>query len=71
MRDGDGLLLSGARAAQIAGGALATGFALYGIGAWLLPIWLPTLGGWVRDFSEALAAFNAPARIMMWLAGLR
>jgi len=25
----------------------------------------------VRDFSEALAAYNAPARIMMWLAGGR
>jgi hypothetical protein len=63
--------LASALSAQIAGGVLATGVALYLIGVWFLPIWLPTLGGYVRDFSEALAAYNAPARIMMWFASMR
>ena len=69
MRDSDRLMLASALSAQIAGGFLATGVALYLIGVWLLPRWLPFLGGHVRDFSEALAAYNAPARIMMWFAG--
>ena len=50
---------------------MATGLALYFLGVWFLPTWLPLLGGYVRDFSEALAAYNAPARIMMWFAGAR
>jgi hypothetical protein len=70
-RDSDRLLLASALAVQIAGGVLATGVALYLIGIWFLPIWLPILGGFVRDFSEALAAYNAPARVMMWFAGAR
>ncbi len=69
MREPDRLLLASALSAQIAGGFLATGVALYLIGVWFLPIWLPFLGAYVRDFSEALAAFNAPARIMMWFVG--
>ena len=71
MRDSDRLLLASALSAQIAGEILATGVALYLIGVVFLPIWLPLLGGYVRDFSEALAAYNAPARIMMWFAGAR
>jgi hypothetical protein len=71
MRDSDRLLLASALSGQIAGGVLATGVTLYLIGVWFLPIWLPILGGHVRDFSEALAAYNAPARIMMWFAGGR
>jgi hypothetical protein len=71
MRDRDRLLLASALSGQIAGGFLATGVALYLIGVWFLPIWLPFLGAYVRDFSEALAAYNAPARIMMWFAGAR
>ncbi len=70
-RDSDRLLLAGVLSGQIAGGFLATGLALYFIGVWFLPIWLPILGGYVRDFSEAVAAYNAPARIMMWFAGVR
>jgi hypothetical protein len=70
-RGSDRLLLAGALSGQIAGGLLATGLVLYFIGVWLLPVWLPFLGGYVRDFSEALAAYNAPARIMMWFAGVR
>jgi hypothetical protein len=71
LRDSDRLLLASALSAQIAGGVLATGVALYLIGVWFLPIWLPFLGGYARDFSEALAANDAPARIMMWFAGVR
>jgi hypothetical protein len=65
------LLLASALSGQIAGGFLATGLALYFIGLWFLPTWLPFLGGYVRDFSEGLAAYNAPARTMMWFAGVR
>ncbi len=70
IRDSDRRLLAGVLSLQIAGGFLATGFALYFIGVWFMPIWLPFFGGYVRDFSEALAAYNAPARIMMWFAGV-
>ncbi len=69
--DRERLRLAGALAAQIAGGFLATGLALYFLGVWFFPLWLPTLGAYVRDFSEALAAYNAPARIMMWFAGVQ
>lgn len=71
IRDSDRLLLAGALSAQIAGGFLATGVALYLIGAWFLPIWLPILGGYLRDFSEVLEKVDVPTRIMMWLAGVR
>ena len=71
MRDSDRLLLASALSAQIAGGVLVTGVALYLIGVWFLPIWLPFLGGYVRDFSDALARDDAPARIIRWLAGVR
>ena len=70
LRDSDHLLLASALSAQIAGGFLGTGLVLYFIGVWFLPIWLPILGGYVRDFSEALAAYNAPAHIMMWFAAV-
>ena len=58
MRDSDRLLLARALSAQVAGGFLATGGALYLIGVSFLPIWLPILGACVRDFSEALAALQ-------------
>ena len=70
IRDSDRLLLASALSAQIAGGFLATGVALYLIGVWFLPVWLPILGAYVRDFSEALAHYDAPRRIMMWFAGV-
>lgn len=69
MRDSDRLLLAGAPSAQIAGGFLATGVALYLIGIWFLPTWLPFLGFYVRDFSEVLEKLDAPASIMMWFTG--
>ncbi len=65
LRDSDRLLLAGMLSEQNAGGFLATGLALYFLGVWLLPIWLPMLGSYVRDFSETLATYNAPARITM------
>jgi hypothetical protein len=65
-RDSDRLLLASALSAQIAGGFLAMSLALYFLGAWLLPIWLPFLGGYVEHFSEALAAYDAPRRIFYW-----
>jgi hypothetical protein len=71
VRNSDRLLLASVLSGQIVGGFLATGLALYFLGVWFLPTWLPLLGGYVRDFSEALAAYNAPARIMMWFAGAR
>ncbi len=71
IRDSDRRLLTGVLSGQIGGGFLATGVALYFIGVWFLPIWLPILGGYVRDFSKILATYNAPARIMMWLAAVR
>ena len=57
-------------AGQIALGALATGLALYGIGAIFVPLWLPFLGGIIRDFSEWLACHNFPAQAMAWFAGV-
>jgi hypothetical protein len=66
MRDRHRLLLASALSAQIAGGVLATGLALYFLGVWLLPMFLPALGAIVRHFSEALAAYDAPGQIIKW-----
>lgn len=71
VRKSDRRLLAGMLAAQIAGGVLATGLALYFLGAWLLPTWLPTFGAILRDFSEALADLDAPGQIMKWFTGAR
>ncbi len=68
-RDSDRLLLAGAVSGQIAGGFLATGLALYFLGAWLLPMWLPALGYDIREFSRMLADLDAPARLARWLSG--
>jgi hypothetical protein len=67
----DRRLLTGLLAGQIAGGVLATGLALYFLGAWLLPMWLPTFGAILRYFSEALAAYDAPGRVMHWFTDAR
>ncbi len=69
-RDSDRLLLASVLSAQIACGFLATGLALYFLGVWLLPVWLPFLGDYVRDFSDALAAYNVPTHLMRWFAGV-
>ena len=70
MRDSDRLRLASALSAQIAGGFLATGVALYLIGVWFLPRSLPILGTYVRNFSEELEKLDAPARIIGWFAGV-
>ncbi len=70
-RDSDRLLLAGVLSGQIAGGFLATGLALYFIGVWFLPTWLPLLGGYVERFAEALAAYDAPRRIFDWFGSMR
>ena len=61
MRDSDRLLLASALSAQIAGGVLVTGVALYFIGVYFLPIWLPFLGGYLRDFSDAFWRWSGNA----------
>jgi hypothetical protein len=71
IRNKDRRLLTGLLAGQIAGGVLLTGLALYFLGAWLLPIWLPTFGTILRDFSEALAAYDAPGQILKWFTSAR
>ena len=61
MRDSDRLLLASALSAQIAGGVLVTGVALYFIGVYFLPICLPFLGGYLRDFSDAFWRWSGNA----------
>ncbi|HXY98456.1 MAG TPA: hypothetical protein VEI03_00560 [Stellaceae bacterium] len=63
------LKVAAALTAQPVGGALLTGVAAYGVGAYLIPLGLPAFGAVLRDFADALAAYDAPARIMAWLAG--
>jgi len=46
-----------------------TGIATYLVAIYLIPRGLPTFGAVVRDFAADLATYNAPARIMIWLAG--
>src|ERR1700731_4684156 len=46
-----------------------TGVATYLVAIYLIPLGLPTFGAVVRDFAADLATYNAPARIMIWLAG--
>jgi hypothetical protein len=46
-----------------------TGIATYLVAIYLIPLGLPAFGAVVRDFAADLATYNAPARIMIWLAG--
>jgi hypothetical protein len=71
MGDRDRFLLASTLSGQIAGGFFVTGVAFYLLGVWLLPRGLPFLGGYLRDFSEALATYNAPGQIMKWLTSIR
>ncbi len=52
------------------GGLLISGVLLYLLAAYVVPFGLPTFGAYIRDFSEALAAYNAPGQLMRWFAGL-
>jgi hypothetical protein len=58
-------------AAQLSIGLLITAGLLYLLITEIIPLALPTLGPIVRDFSFQLAAYNAPARMMKWLAEYR
>ncbi|MFZ1963186.1 MAG: hypothetical protein WAU78_06930 [Roseiarcus sp.] len=69
VRDNDRLPVACALAGQLAGGLLISGVLLYLLAAYVVPIGIPTLGATIRDFSEEVAAFNAPARLMMLLHG--
>jgi hypothetical protein len=69
VRENDRLPVACALAGQLAGGLLISGVLLYLLAAYVVPIGIPTLGIYVRDFSEQVAAFNAPARLMMLLHG--
>ena len=53
---------------QFVGGMALTGIATYLVALYLVPLGLPAFSAVVRDFAADLAAFNAPARAMMWLA---
>ena len=69
MRSRDCLRVSAALAVQVAIGALLTATLLYLMFDNLIPATLPWLGAIIRDFSEKVAAYNAPAHVMKWLAG--
>jgi hypothetical protein len=69
MRSRDRLRVSAALAAQVAMGALLTATLLYLLFDNVIPTGLPYLGAIIRDFSEQIAAYNAPAHLMKWLAG--
>src|ERR1019366_3614517 len=71
MRDSERLYVSGALAGQLVGGMLISGVLIYVLAAYVVPLGLPAFGAYVRDFSETLAAYNAPARLIMWFAGSR
>ncbi len=71
MRESDRLNVSGALAGQLVGGMLISGVLIYLLAVYVVPFVLPTLGAYIRDFSEKLAGYNAPARLMRWVAGLR
>jgi hypothetical protein len=69
VRENDRLPVACALAGQLAGGLFISGVLLYLLAAYVVPIGIPTLGACIRDFSEQVAAFNAPARLMMLLHG--
>jgi hypothetical protein len=75
MRDSERLYVSSALAGQLVGGMLISGVVLYLLAVYVVPFGLPAFGGYVRDFSETLAVYNAPAQLMAqlmkWFAGSR
>jgi hypothetical protein len=70
VRERNRLAVSAALTAQFVGGMALTGLATYLVALYLIPLGLPAFGAVVRDFAADLATFNAPARAMIWLAGL-
>ncbi|MGB8898419.1 MAG: hypothetical protein WCC90_03805, partial [Methylocella sp.] len=71
MRDSERSYVASALAGQLVGGMLISGVLLYLLAAYAVPFGQPAFGAYIRDFSETLAAYNAPARLMMWFAGSR
>jgi hypothetical protein len=71
MRPRDRLGIATALAAQVMLGSLLAAALLYLIFDHIIPLALPSLGAAIRDFSERLAAYNAAAFMLQWLADLR
>jgi hypothetical protein len=69
VRERDRLTVAAALTAQLVGGMALTGIATYLVAIYLIPLGLPAFGAVVRDFAADLAAYNAPARMMIWLTG--
>jgi hypothetical protein len=63
--------VAAALTAQLAGGVVFTGVAVYLVAAYMIPLGLPAFGAVVRDFAQDLADYNLPARLMIWLSGAR
>jgi hypothetical protein len=69
MPDSERPLVASALAGQLVGGMFISGVLLYLLADYVVPLGLPALGAYIRDFSETLAAYNAPAQLMKWVAG--
>ena len=69
MRPRDQMRVAAALAGQVAIGLLLTASLLYLLFDDVVPLALPWLGAIIRGFSEQIAAYNAPAHVMKWLAG--
>ena len=66
VRDSERSLVASALAGQLVGGMLISGVLVYLLAYYVVPLGLPQLGAVIRDFSETLAAYNLPARLMIW-----
>jgi hypothetical protein len=69
VRERDQIPVAAALTAQVVGGVALTGIAGYLVAVYVIPLGLPGFGAVVRDFAADLAAYNAPARAMIWLSG--
>jgi hypothetical protein len=67
VRERDRLTVVAALTGQIIVGIALTGIATYLTAAYVVPLGLPMFGAVVRDFASDLAAYNFPARVMIWL----
>jgi hypothetical protein len=69
VRERNQIPVAAALTAQVVGGVALTGIAGYLVAVDVIPLGLPGFGAVVRDFAADLAAYNAPARAMIWLSG--
>jgi hypothetical protein len=69
VRERDRLMVAAALTGQLVGGMALTGIATYLVAIYLIPLGPPAFGAVVRDFAADLAAYNTPARMMIWLTG--